>query len=414
MKDNFIELDIENLPNFYKKSNVYISAIARKDTKILIPKEHYLSHDNINKMKNFKKMFNVLSYIGSSELPESFISFIRKGRNYLFNFFKTINKNYSNLSIIIEIVKILLFDENTGNVIISDCNLINLSNENDINRHVIDIISDWNLINFSNENIQKYQLYNINIPFIESDMKFYKMEINIPEWLKNINNSKIRYFLEKSSINKNDTEIIPLFFYFYNIFVPETNEDVLLLVKISNCFKFDLSQIYFETFFNKKSIFQFQYDEDICTLLKCRYMSEHIKILSIDGKFLDMTIGIFSSKYYFTILNNLYMIPYFKINIDNPDNFKLFLIDLVNRLKNVNIYEINQNIIIEYFENDIVCLSVRLEYIENKMILKFKKFDKTFEIEYNGYSKFKIIEVLDIVIEDLHQWKYLSNDEYDY
>lgn len=185
MKSNFIELNIKNLPEFYKKSNIYISAVERGDTKIIIPKEYYLTHDNINKMKNFKKMFNILSYIGSSELPDNFISFIRKGGNCLFHFFKIIDKNYSNLSIIIEILKVLFFDKHLIDVI-SDRSLINFSNENEINKKLINVISDWSLINFSNENVQKYQFYNKNIPFIESDMKFYKMELNVPDWLKKL------------------------------------------------------------------------------------------------------------------------------------------------------------------------------------------------------------------------------------
>lgn len=66
MDDNFIELNIEQLPDFYKKSNIYKNAIERKDSKIFIPKEYFLAHDSINKIKVFKKMFYTLSYICSS------------------------------------------------------------------------------------------------------------------------------------------------------------------------------------------------------------------------------------------------------------------------------------------------------------------------------------------------------------
>lgn len=218
---------------------------------------------------------------------------------------------------------------------------------------------------------------------------------------------KISLFLELFSTNKNDIQIIPLLFYFYNIFIPETNEDVLLLVKISKIFKFDLSEVYFKTYSKKKYIFQFKYGEDIDALLQCRYMSENLKIFDIDSKCLDMTISVSNNKYFFTILNSFYGIYYFKINIKNPDNLKLFLIDLVNRLKNVNIYEINQNISIEYIENNVISLSVILENNENEMVLNF---DKTFKIKYNGYSRFKIIEVLDVVIKDLDKRKYFHDE----
>lgn len=229
------------------------------------------------------------------------------------------------------------------------------------------------------------------------------MDLNIPYWLKDIDNEKIRFFLKSV-----ENDLGPIFFYFYNIFVPETNEDVLLLVKISNIFKFDLSEVYFQTYSKKTHIFKFEYD-NVEALLSCRYMSESLKILNLDAKGLDMTINISGKKYFFAILNQYSLMYHLKVFILYPENLEIFLRDLVEKLKNINIYETNQEIMTDYIENDKNVLSVKLENESGKIVLNFKDSNKVFGIAYNGYSKYKIIEILDVVIYDLHNKKYFGN-----
>lgn len=268
---NYIEIDINNVPDFLKNTHIYISS-KEMNTNILIPKEIYIENDNVDNMKDFKKMFKFLSYISVLELPTNFISFINntiinKKWKKILKFIKKLIKHDSNIVIIIEIIK---------NINLDDDKILYI---------IYKILINCNLINFINENTKIYQLY------IKDNN-----ELNIPEWLKNINNDKIRFLLQFSLKYINDSSTI------LNQDLTKLKNDVLLCIELSHYLKFDLSMNYYKQHYERYHIFYLKYENDIDSFLKCRYMSESLKMLGSKSLGLDMLIFNDYGKILFRIL----------------------------------------------------------------------------------------------------------------
>lgn len=114
-------------------------------------------------------------------------------------------------------------------------------------------------------------------------------------------------------------------------------------------------------------------------------------------------------KFYSEFYHNHNFLTELQIRIRNLENFKLFLIDFLEKIKTFNVYIENEEISMNYIENNNIILNIRSQNIdkENKIIFDTLNIKKTniFEINYNGYNMYKILNVLEIVINDINKKK---------
>lgn len=150
-------------------------------------------------------------------------------------------------------------------------------------------------------------------------------------------------------------------------------------------------------------------------------MSESLNTLDTKSSGLDMLIFNDYGKTMFRILNRNKGITHLQIRIRNLDLFKLFLDDVVKKLSTLSIYDHNEEISMDYVENDNIVLNVKtcniIDHKFNKTNLIFDslKTDRSyfstniFEIKYNGYSMFIIADVLNTIIKDIEKKKFFYN-----